>query len=257
MDGKTLNEMRKIIINADDCGLSKSVNEAIEKCIINGEITSTTIMANMDDFKGACRLYEKYKDNISFGVHLNLTEGKPLTAQDALLTCGIAEKRVNGDVVFCGNKVRKYYFTKSQRKAIYKELDAQISQIINAGIRISHIDGHHHIHTDFWIMIEIVKLAKRYNIRKIRSIRNYEIYGISFFARQCWRYILKIIYPAVFITDWFTSYSVFAQSDKERIKGGQTIELMTHPSGYDVDKIDLLSNQSLVTGFKKITYNDL
>ena len=47
------------------------------------------------------------------------------------------------------------------------ENSAQISKIINAGIEISHIDSHHHIHTDFWILVEVLKLAKKYNISKI------------------------------------------------------------------------------------------
>lgn len=48
----------KIIINADDCGYSEKVNAAIEDCILKNAITSTTIMANMDDFEGALRLYK-------------------------------------------------------------------------------------------------------------------------------------------------------------------------------------------------------
>lgn len=47
----------KLIINADDCGKSKDVNVAINHFIEAGKITSTTIMANMDDLDGAARLF--------------------------------------------------------------------------------------------------------------------------------------------------------------------------------------------------------
>ena len=69
----------RIIINADDCGLSEIVDKEIEYCIRHGLISSTTIMANMDDFEGARRLYDTYGNAVSFGWHMNLTEGEPLT----------------------------------------------------------------------------------------------------------------------------------------------------------------------------------
>lgn len=43
----------KLIINADDCGCSVSVNRRIEEEILAHRITSVTVMANMDDFEGA------------------------------------------------------------------------------------------------------------------------------------------------------------------------------------------------------------
>lgn len=57
----------KLIINADDCGKNKEVNAAISHFIETGKITSTTVMANMDDLEGASRLFDEYQDSISFG----------------------------------------------------------------------------------------------------------------------------------------------------------------------------------------------
>lgn len=249
--------MKKIIINADDCGINSIVNKAIERCIEHNEITSTTIIANMDDFDGACRLYNKYKDKISFGVHLNLTEGKPLTPPKNLLACGIAEMKENGQVKFCGNRKRKRYFSKVQRKAIYKELNAQIYKIKESGITISHIDSHHHIHTDFWILIEVVKLAKIHKIPRIRIISNYTNKGLSFYARQIWCIILRLMYPSVRFTNWFTSYTSFVMNQSDKMKENQVLELMTHPGGYDPNESELLSEKKYVSSFKKITYNQL
>ena len=50
----------KLIINADDCGKNKEVNAAIGHFIEAGKITSTTVMANMDDLEGASRLFDEY-----------------------------------------------------------------------------------------------------------------------------------------------------------------------------------------------------
>lgn len=86
----------KLIINADDCGYSSVVNRRIEEEIWHHRITSTTVMANMDDFEGAVRLYEKYGKDISFGVHLNMTEGKPLLDSEELLSAGVLKKAAGG-----------------------------------------------------------------------------------------------------------------------------------------------------------------
>ena len=69
---------KRIIINADDCGMSQTVNEHIDQAILADKITSTTVMVNMDDFDGEVRLYKQYHEHISFGWHINLSEGKPL-----------------------------------------------------------------------------------------------------------------------------------------------------------------------------------
>lgn len=249
--------MKRIIINADDCGMSCAVDEAIEKCIVKGEITSTTIMANMSDFEGAIRLYSRYNNLISFGIHLNLTEGKPLTDSKGLIDCGIAEKTANGEVLFCGNKKRKHYFNRKQREIIYNELEAQICKLKKAGIDISHIDGHHHIHTDFWILIVVIKLAKKYNIRKIRVIRNYGIYSFPYILRQSWRLILRFMYPNSCLTDWFTSYTAFVEAKDKRFSENQVLELMTHPGGYEDNEKSLLSNKDLICGYCKITYKEM
>ena len=43
-----MNDIR-IIINADDCGKNETVNKAIEKCIMAGKLSSTTVMATGED----------------------------------------------------------------------------------------------------------------------------------------------------------------------------------------------------------------
>lgn len=75
----------KIIINADDFGYSKAVNEAIDLCMVQGLISSTTLMANMpfasEAVNRAC--LNKYEECI--GAHITLTEGKALSR--SILNC--------------------------------------------------------------------------------------------------------------------------------------------------------------------------
>ena len=96
----------QIIINADDCGRSKVVNSAIEECIQAGCITSTTVMANMDDLEGAVGLYNTYKNSISFGCHLNLTQCQPLLKSQILQDIGFTSISDDGMIELNGMHLR-------------------------------------------------------------------------------------------------------------------------------------------------------
>lgn len=80
----------KIIINADDLGLNPTVNSAIENGIINGGVTSSTILSNTKYLKELKVLIEKYSHE-SFRIHLNLTLGESFTKSRIFLKYGIID----------------------------------------------------------------------------------------------------------------------------------------------------------------------
>jgi predicted glycoside hydrolase/deacetylase ChbG (UPF0249 family) len=72
-----------IIVNAEDLGLSVDVNEAIFDLMDRGNVTSCSLLANAPSTEEATVKSRRYKDQ-SFGVHLNITEFRPLTKSAAL-----------------------------------------------------------------------------------------------------------------------------------------------------------------------------
>ena len=52
--------MNRLIVNADDFGISHEVNEAISLCFMKGYINQTTIMVNMPFFCEAIEMAKKY-----------------------------------------------------------------------------------------------------------------------------------------------------------------------------------------------------
>lgn len=220
----------RIIINADDCGISESVNKEIEYCIQNGLITSTTIMANMADFEGARKLYETYKDSISFGWHINLTQGEPLTESQALLDYGYFVEE-EGKVQMKGMEFwKKTCFPKIVRKEIKKELMAQFDKIRDNGIRISHADSHQHIHTSKAMLFVIPSLLQELKIDKCRRLRNYVESPLQRVLRNLCMAPYKgkgIRTTAAFgpFRDYLASPSLY--------KGDGIIELMVHPGAQE------------------------
>jgi len=176
----------RIIINADDCGYNEFVNEHIKAAINKGKVSSTTIMANMEGVDGAFALYEEFHNKVSFGVHLNITEGSPILKSKLLIDKGFYHV-VDGEIFFDPIKAESYRFKtmpQNMRDEVYKEFRAQIEALIKGGVKISHIDSHHHIHTSVSMMGIVKQLSDDYGIKKIRRIRNYVPKSISYFGKK-------------------------------------------------------------------------
>ena len=159
-----------LIINSDDYGISNSVNKAIALSFDSGLISSTTMMANMPGFDDAVNIAHT-KDTIKnkIGLHMNLTEGQPLT--DLIKSC---PRFCNQDGIFIYNRQSPIFLLgKDERIAVYAEIKAQLSKLIKHNIFPTHLDSHHHVHTEFGILQVYLQVAKEYNIKKIRTIEEH------------------------------------------------------------------------------------
>jgi len=129
-----------MIINADDLGLSITVNKAIFDLLAGGHITSTSLLANAPATEDAVVELRRQK-NRSFGVHLNVTGFHPLTRNAELSPI------LDSSGCFAGNSIRSTPITWQLREAIFQEWSAQIDRLFSMGLTPSHIDSHHHVHT--------------------------------------------------------------------------------------------------------------
>lgn len=141
--------MRKLIINADDFGLSEAVNYGILKGFLEGVVTSTTIMANMPAFEHAVALAKEHPQ-LHVGVHLNVTCYKPLLQTHRTL--------IEKDGYFRNQR----YLEEFDEEEIYQEMKAQIEKVLDSGLKIDHLDSHHHVHTTKTCKSAIERLLKEY-----------------------------------------------------------------------------------------------
>ena len=251
----------KLIINTDDCGKSIEVNAAIAKFIEEGTITSTTVMANMDDLEGAARLFRQYKGIVSFGVHLNLTEGSPLIGSDLLIDNGLYRLIEGNKIGFDINPHRNKIMGANVQKELEKELCAQIEKVKDFGIEISHIDSHHHIHTGLVLLPLLPKLVKRYDIRKIRRMRNYfpAASRTNIALRNLWAQLVKFQNRQIIMTNHFGIYEEWYNGGKQILSGDTTLELMCHPGGaYPEEEGKLLETDfTCLENVELINYNEI
>lgn len=252
--------MNAVIINADDCGISKKVNAEIERFIQLGKITSTTVMANMEDLDGAKRLYDLYKNNISFGVHVNLTDGEPLTMSQALLDYGYY-KEEEGKVLLNGYPFINERIPKRLHNDIIKECVAQIEKVRDAGIEVSHIDSHHLMLTSKSMLHMTPDILKRTGVKKIRRARNYmQNRSLPFYIRQAWFSYMKFRVKGLVSTDWFDMFSSYYDLLSKNFRLSGCIELMTHPGGCYPKEDDIILSSDyavLFKGLELVNYNQI
>ncbi|MBN1796425.1 MAG: ChbG/HpnK family deacetylase [Sedimentisphaerales bacterium] len=155
---------KKLIINADDFGLSKEVNKAVETAHKKGVITSATIMTNMPAAEEAVKIAKK-NPNLGVGVHLNPFKGKPISKDPEI------KPLLDSQGNFCfGHKALSLLcvFSHPVRQALKAELDAQIKWLIDRGIEPTHLDSHKHIHCCPAVYSIVCALANKYKIPAIR-----------------------------------------------------------------------------------------
>jgi hypothetical protein len=217
----------RIIVNADDFGLSSSVNNAIIRSFQKGLINSTTIMANMPGFDGAVELAHKNSILDKIGIHLNLSEGNPLNTN--ILNTKLFNNNSRSD----HKKFIKslFFLSGNDKKLIFEEFAAQIKKVRNAGIQINHIDTHHHIDEVLPITKIILSLLKEYDIPSMRILNN--LNQSTRFYKSGYRSILNhhIRSKKANFSDFFGNReeAISRLRNDKPVRRGHCLEIMVHP----------------------------
>lgn len=118
----------------------------------DGIVTACSIVANGREFDDAvARLREV--PSLEVGVHLALVEERALTT-------GVPMPR---------NYVR---FVLGRRGDVEPELRAQIEKVLATGLRVTHLNGHQHLHMLPRIRRVVERLAKEYGIGYVRVVND-------------------------------------------------------------------------------------
>ncbi len=212
----------RLIINADDLGRSPEANRAIFDLINQGLVTSATVMANGPYVDEALSRVGHYPRG-SFGVHLNLTEFRPLTQNPCLDR--LRDQEGNFNLTIFRNAV----FPEPLRRAILEEWSSQIEKLQSRGLAISHIDSHHGTHTVSLLFWVLKGLQRQYGIRKVRIRENVPSSpGQLLIRSRAWNLALRLVYPT-HTTAGFTDFSNFMEVAPSLAKRYPTMEIMVHP----------------------------
>lgn len=155
--------MKKLIITADDYGMSEGVNEAINAGIDAGLITSTNVMTNMPFYGEAVKL--KDKKDVSVGLHWVLACGKSVLPFEKIPTL-VSQSGEFYPYPEFRQRIRKKLISYSDIK---KELIAQYNLFYNLMGQPDYWNTHQNTHVDFGIYQLFVDTAVELGIYKMRS----------------------------------------------------------------------------------------
>jgi hopanoid biosynthesis associated protein HpnK len=163
----TAHQTKRLIVNADDFGLTSGVNRAIIEGHTSGAITSATLMANMPAFDAAVRLAKDHP-SLGVGLHINITQGRPVAGASQVGSL------LNDRGEFWGTSgaiLKRMLAGRFKIEEVITELRAQIEKALNAGLRLTHVDSHKHTHALPQICDAIISTIKEYGINAIRAPR--------------------------------------------------------------------------------------
>jgi predicted glycoside hydrolase/deacetylase ChbG (UPF0249 family) len=151
-----------LIVHADDFGETEQITIGICEGIEAGVVTSASIMANMPATDFAIARAKALESQASFGVHLNLCEGRPLTNAPSMVD------KASGN--FCS---KRQLFLRSVTgrlavKDVQQEVGAQVERIVDSGVRVSHLDGHKHLHQLPVVCNAVAQVARDHSIDRVR-----------------------------------------------------------------------------------------
>ncbi|MEE0965612.1 MAG: chitin disaccharide deacetylase [Bacilli bacterium] len=242
--------IKKLIVNADDFGISEGATIGTLLAHKNGILTSTTCMMNMPYIEKALELAKDYPD-LGLGIHFVLTVGKPLVKG--------AKSFVDENGYFRRPSSYEDGNPHGDEEEVYEEWKAQMEKFIAlTGHKPSHIDSHHHVHMLPWHHHVVIRLAKEYDL----PIRQRE----------------QIIdtYEYVPVTEEFYNQGVSIETIKKVLDtDNEYLELMTHTalldqrlyemSSYNLHRIkelEIITSQEIKNYIKDnkidlINYNDI
>ncbi len=158
----------RLIVNADDAGLSGQINRAVLESLDKKYCSSTSILATGSAFDKACELLHSRGFQGSAGIHFVLTEGSPLT--DGIRECPRFCDD-NGRFVLT-RRQRVWRLSPVERGALADELRAQIRACRHRGIPLTHADSHHHVHEEWAIASVVIAVCLEEGIPYLRLARN-------------------------------------------------------------------------------------
>ena len=157
-------ERPRLIINADDFGLTDGINNAILELNAAGALTSATLMATSAAFRNAVHA-AFVQTSLDVGCHVVLVDGTPVLPYRQIPTLATAA----GFRPTLADFVKALMRGQIKASEIEEEASAQIARVQSSGLTVSHVDTHKHTHMFARVLRPLLAAASSSGVRSIRN----------------------------------------------------------------------------------------
>jgi hopanoid biosynthesis associated protein HpnK len=204
---------RRLIINADDFGRSRSINEAVIRAHREGVLTTASLMVNEPSCGEAVEL-ARQNPRLGVGLHLTLLMGHSALAAREIPGLVNARQEFLNDPVRAGFQ---YFFGGALREQLRKEIHAQFARFRATGLPLDHVNGHLHLHLHPTVFSILMEDADSLGLERMRLTR--EPFWLDFpLARG--RRLYRAAHAAIYVILSGRARSTFR---RRRIRHTQTV----------------------------------
>jgi chitin disaccharide deacetylase len=159
---------QRLIVNADDFGLSPSVNTAVIRAHGEGILTTASLMVNEKGFDQAVKL-AKENPRLGVGLHLTLLMGRSVLPPEKIPGLVNSSGEFSDKPVVTGFR---YFFQRGLRDQLRAEIHAQFEKFRATGLPLDHINGHLHLHLHPVVFQILIEDNAQLGIRRMRLTRD-------------------------------------------------------------------------------------
>ncbi|MFP5232674.1 MAG: ChbG/HpnK family deacetylase [Acidobacteriota bacterium] len=156
----------RLILNADDFGLTAGINRAIAELHLAGVLTSATLMANGPAFDDAIRIALALP-RLGVGCHVVLTDGVPVSSPETISTLLGPDRRTFRPELT--HFIRDLLLGRIRQEEIECEALAQVRKIQRSGIRVTHLDTHKHTHVFPPVARALLRVMQATSVAALRN----------------------------------------------------------------------------------------
>ena len=159
---------RRLIVAADDFGMSPGVNAGILRAHRAGILTETSLMVRGAAAEEAVALARE-APSLGVGLHLALLQGHSASPPREIPLLVDSDGRFSDNPIWSG---LRYFFVPGIREQLRREITAQLDAFAATGLPLSHVDGHVTIHMHPCVLVALLEVAEHYGVRALRLPRD-------------------------------------------------------------------------------------
>jgi predicted glycoside hydrolase/deacetylase ChbG (UPF0249 family) len=238
--------LQKLIVNADDFGLSPAINRGIIKAHDIGIVTAASLAVTGNSFPDAVRSIKEHP-SLDVGIHFTLTDERPLLPVSRIPSLVGEQGKFRKNITAF---YLDYMRGNISSEEITLELFAQAEKVLDHGIQITHADSHQHVHILPGILKIVLRICRKFRIHHLRRPSERIHLGNMVPLYRIPRFVQQIVLNAYcrapgpllvpeFTMDNFYGFYDGGSLSKDRLLGiidgiGRgTSELMCHPAEND------------------------
>ena len=161
--------MRRLIVNADDFGMTRGINRAIAQASAHGIVTSTTLMATAGAYDDAVNQAPGLNARLSIGCHVVLLDGIPILPPASVPSLVQPRNHAGEFRVKLNDFARAALSKNLDASEIEAEAVAQIQRIQDSGLKVSHVDCHKHAHMFPAVLKPLLRAAQKRGVTAVRN----------------------------------------------------------------------------------------